>query len=84
MSASHLTTSFKFEIPAIDDQHQLLIDLIARLDAGVDGFLPNMFGVLDELQKYVHEHFTFEEALLIKHGYPDFAEHKHEHDDCHG
>jgi len=80
MSTIPTSTSFRFEIPSIDDQHQQLIDLITRLDWGVDGFLPNLFGVLEQLQRYIHEHFTFEEALLIKHGYPDFAEHKHEHE----
>ena len=55
MATSHITPSFKFDIPAIDDQHQVLIDLITRLEQGVSGFLPNMFAVLDELQKYVRD-----------------------------
>jgi len=80
MATSHITPSFKFEISAIDDQHSQLIDLITRLEQGVNGFLPNMFGVLEELQKYVREHFSFEESVLRKHNYPEFDEHKHEHE----
>lgn len=80
MATSHITPSFKFDIPAIDDQHQVLIDLITRLEQGVSGFLPNMFAVLDELQKYVREHFSFEEELMRQHNCPGFDEHKHEHE----
>ena len=80
MAITIQNTAFKFQIAAIDDQHQQLIDLIVRLDESVGGALPDIFGVLDELQKYVREHFAFEEEMLLKHAFPEYESHKHEHE----
>jgi hemerythrin len=80
MAITIQNTAFKFQIAAIDDQHQQLIDLIVRLDESVGGALPDIFGVLDELQKYVRDHFAFEEEMLLKHAFPEYESHKHEHE----
>ena len=60
-----------------DDQHRLLFGLANRLlsaivsGAGADVVTDHA----DALLAYVGEHFREEEALMVKHGYPELAEH---------
>ena len=68
-------------VSEIDNQHK---EIFARFDKlfaacsegrGKDEVL----ALLNFLQDYVKEHFTAEERLQLRHGYPDYAEHKGEH-----
>lgn len=70
-------------IKALDDQHKKLIGLINKLhDAMTTGKSKNVLDeILSELVNYTILHFANEQALLQKYGYPDFVQHKKEHDD---
>ncbi len=69
------------KIREIDVQHQKLIKLINDLnDAMQLGQGQAALGkIVAELTNYTVMHFSMEEKLLEKHGYPDIAGHKHEH-----
>lgn len=70
-------------IKGLDDQHKKLVDLINKLYDGMKAGkgADVMEGILTELVNYTVTHFSNEHALFQKHGYPEFAQHKKEHDD---
>lgn len=64
-------------IEEIDDQHQVLFDVLARLELAVssdDKWSAVHFAVV-ELTNFVNIHFAVEEALMRLHGYPDLDAH---------
>jgi hemerythrin-like metal-binding protein len=65
-----------------DDQHKKLVSLINELyDAMKQGKGKEVIDkALDELVKYADYHFTTEETLMSKYGYPELAAHKREHE----
>mgnify|MGYP001626180519 CR=1 FL=1 len=65
-----------------DDQHKKLVSLINDLyDAMKQGKGKEVVDkALDELVKYASYHFTTEETLMTKYGYPELAAHKREHE----
>lgn len=65
-----------------DDQHKKLVGLINDLyDAMKQGKGREVIDkVLDELVKYAWYHFTTEETLMSKYGYPELQAHKREHE----
>lgn len=68
-------------IEAIDNDHKKIIELLARLaNAHVTQLSEQAIGeIFVELERYVAEHFTREEALLEKIGYSDLIDHKKSH-----
>jgi hemerythrin len=75
---------FSVNIEVIDEQHKMLLKTINKLyDATNAG---TRVAVLDEtfknLAEYTTDHFATEEELMVKFGYPDYVEHKNEHERC--
>jgi hemerythrin-like metal-binding protein len=72
---------YSVNVAEIDGQHRLLIDLINRLyDAMRSGQGAAALGpVLTELVEYTDYHFTAEENLLRRSGYPGLDEHRQVH-----
>lgn len=68
-------------IGPIDDQHRTLFELIHRLNSSMATGQSRSLrrDVLDELHTYVQHHFSMEEQLLLRHGYPDLEAHRAEH-----
>jgi len=64
--------------PALDRQHQVLIQLINKLtqEVATGGMITYVF---DELDHYVKEHFRYEEKLLRQADYQDYQAHKAQH-----
>lgn len=64
-------------IHEIDQQHQVLFDVVARLEQAVtaDEKWSAVHFALVELTRFVDVHFAVEEALLRMHGYPDLDAH---------
>lgn len=60
-------------IHEIDQQHQVLFDVVARLEQAVtsDDKWSAVHFALVELNSFVNVHFAVEEALMRLHGYPD-------------
>jgi hemerythrin-like metal-binding protein len=69
-------------IDRFDDEHRHLISLLNQLHSGMAS--PNgksaLESVLKELIWYTKSHFRSEELLMKRHGYPELAAHKAEHD----
>jgi hemerythrin-like metal-binding protein len=65
-----------------DEQHKKLVSLINELyDAMKQGKGKEVLDkMLDELVKYAGYHFTTEETLMTKYGFPELATHKKEHE----
>jgi len=74
--------SLETRIPHIDAQHRKLISLINDLDQavqdGTGGLLVSY--VLQELIRYVKDHFEDEEQLMLRRRFPDLTAHRKEHD----
>ena len=68
-------------IKDIDEQHKVLADLINKIykimkqGNGLDA----VADIIAELADYTAKHFSFEEAMLQKAGYPDLTNHKKIH-----
>lgn len=71
------TDSLLTGIDEIDEQHQVLFDVLARLELAVsseDKWSAVHFAIV-ELTNFMNIHFAVEEALLRLHGYPDLDAH---------
>lgn len=69
-------------IQAVDDDHKNLLHLINNLQTAVYYPTGETFErqALEELVAYTKYHFEREEQLMEANGYPDFANHKREHE----
>lgn len=82
MSALTMNKNLILNYSKIDNDHQKLFDLISQLAAAMKaGEGKQACGaVINELTSYTKTHFSMEEALMSRHGYPQAAAHKMEHD----
>ena len=73
--------AYSVGIDSIDEQHKRLINLINQLQTAVDYSTGEEFEreALDELVDYTKTHFSYEEDLMEKYGYPEFEPHKAQH-----
>ncbi|MBO8451033.1 MAG: hemerythrin family protein [Spirochaetes bacterium] len=78
---------FELGIPAIDAQHEHLVELcnnlyqsiIRQKDAGAEGWQVALSEALRETAGYIVIHFRDEEKLLKAAGYANFAPHRQRH-----
>lgn len=71
------TDSLLAGIDEIDAQHQVLFDVLARLELAVsseDKWSAVHFAIV-ELTNFMNMHFAVEEALMRLHGYPELDAH---------
>lgn len=77
--------SFNIGIPEIDKQHRRLFAIgdriydTATLNDNCDHY-DELVEALNELVEYTEYHFGYEEELMQKYNYPEYATHKIEHD----
>ena len=73
---------FGLGMPEIDEQHRVLIELINQVWRAVvkRADRTEALPILEELEKYTITHFMAEEVFMREIAYPQFAEHKIEHD----
>jgi hemerythrin len=66
----------------IDDQHGELIDILNRLHESMlqDTDRSTLEELVSQLVEQTRAHFSFEEVLMTRYEYPDYARHKKEHD----
>lgn len=69
------------EIDEIDDDHRKLVDLFNLLNHAVADGESSVYleAVLEELVNCTVWHFSHEERLMLKFGYPGYADHRDEH-----
>ncbi len=68
-------------IPAIDAEHQALLDICDQFRAAVEADQPasGLEAILASMINHARDHFTAEERVLDRVGYPALATHKAEH-----
>jgi len=68
-------------VRAIDEQHRHFVDLINRMSTCTDAGIRSEDGreLVVEILNYAGMHFGMEEALMLKHRYPDSDAHAREH-----
>jgi len=67
-------------ISVIDNQHKRIVEYINTLDKAVrEKDMSVVAEVVEQLTDYTVTHFTFEEELMQKHGYPYLDAHKKVH-----
>jgi len=80
------TKELELGIESIDDQHKKLLlignkinDLLAVHSDGDDNY-DEILEVIEELKEYTVYHFKTEEDIFQKYNYPEYNQHKKEHD----
>ncbi|MBI4978813.1 MAG: hemerythrin family protein [Spirochaetes bacterium] len=83
MSLIDWSETLSVSVRTFDEQHKRLIAIVNELADGMRARKgkETLAGVLKNLIEYTSVHFAAEEKLMSEHGYPDYAAHKHEHDD---
>lgn len=73
--------SFAIGIHDIDQQHQVLLGHLndCILSASTGGAAIDISALFTKLKAYARLHFTAEERLLVKIGYPDLDQHQQQH-----
>lgn len=74
-------SSVEFGIPAVDQQHRKLVDLVNKLHHAMQNrHGKSVLGqILNELADYTVKHFQSEEKMMADAGYPQLEEHKNIH-----
>ena len=82
MELIHLEDRLKLNIPAIDSQHEQLIELVNKLrSALVDGAdKAARDSLLSQLLEGMRSHCAYEQELMLRYDYPEYEAHKSEHD----
>ena len=73
--------TYSVQVRQFDDQHKKLIEMVNDLhDAMKIGKGKEALGkILKSLIQYTAMHFSSEERLMKQHNYPDYEQHKKEH-----
>ena len=75
-----LTSSFLLDYESLDRDHQHLADIVNQIVKAIDDDeAEKCEGLVYDLVKSSKEHFSHEEALLVKVGYPDVKKHQDHH-----
>jgi hemerythrin len=74
--------TYKVNIEVVDSQHRVLVDLINELHQAMMAGTgkEHLSKILANLIAYTKAHFKAEEGLMLTNQYPDFTNHKAEHD----
>lgn len=73
---------FSTGIPALDHEHQEMIELLNRLyvDLAGDGSRENIVAFLGEVYARIAAHFALEESVMRERRYDGYAAHKFDHE----
>ena len=75
-----LTSSFLMEYESLDKEHQALADIVNQVVKAIDGNKARKCKTLvPKFVKLAKEHFSNEEALLVRTGFPNFKKHQEHH-----
>ena len=69
-------------VPAVDHEHQELIDLLNRLHQALVSEVPEdeVAKIFGDLFRAISSHFALEERFMRQHGYDQAAQHKADHE----
>ncbi len=74
--------SYNVGIKKLDEQHKHLIDALKDINKAMEDKRDKLAiaQVINNLRKYAQEHLLEEENFLLDIGYPDYEEHKKQHE----
>ncbi|MDZ7840543.1 MAG: bacteriohemerythrin [Gammaproteobacteria bacterium] len=74
--------AYSVGVPAVDEEHREMIDLINTLYGNMrsDGQDPDVMAFLGEIYARIAAHFALEELLMQRHEYDEYREHKLDHE----
>jgi len=72
---------YSVKVKKLDKQHMRMAELINTINSSINSkeHRDKVIEGFKELIKYTGDHFSAEEALMKKHGYPNYKKHKKEH-----
>lgn len=75
--------AYSVGIPTFDDQHKKLFAVVNKMGAAIEKGADHdtLRGIFKELIEYTRIHFRDEEANLLLYDYPNYQDHKVEHDE---
>jgi len=83
VSSLHWSGDYSLNIPAIDNEHKLLISIVNDIEHGLHHHSHLRTQVISEsmqrLSNYIRTHFESEERFMRALNYPEFEEHKAQH-----
>jgi hemerythrin len=73
--------TYSVGVKEIDNQHKILVGTLNELFEAMRNRAAHevIAGIVKGLTDYVGVHFSFEEGLMKKHGYPELLSHQKEH-----
>lgn len=73
---------YSVEVQSIDKEHQKLFSMLNELHDAMQSGKGSQVApeILKRLVAYTREHFAYEESMMKRAKYPDFVNHKAEHD----
>lgn len=82
MSLLEWRDSFSVGVPAVDHEHQELIESINRLNdiAVAGGEAERVIAILGDIYAQISAHFALEERIMREAKYDGYTEHKAEHE----
>jgi hemerythrin len=82
MALLNWSTEYSVEVPTFDRQHKKLFDMLNELHDAMKAGKGSQVApaILKRLVEYTREHFSEEESAMSRTRYPDFVNHKAEHD----
>ena len=81
MATIEWRNDFSVNIGSIDKQHKAFINMFNEfVEAYQEGEAPDiLYDTLKEMLDYLNNHFSEEESVMEKYGYPGLEEHRKEH-----
>lgn len=82
MSLIEWKNAYSVGVPAVDEEHREMIDLINTLYENMRSAEqePDVMAFLGEIYARIAAHFALEELLMQHHGYDEYREHKLDHE----
>lgn len=73
---------YRVGVPAVDEEHRDLIELINTLHDNIraQSHAPDVLEFLGEIYARIASHFALEELLMRQNDYDEYAEHKSDHE----
>jgi len=73
---------YSVNIQEVDNQHKMLVESLNELYEAMRTRKAKEIidGILKGLTDYAGVHFSYEESLMQKHGFPGYADHKKKHE----
>jgi hemerythrin-like metal-binding domain len=73
---------YSMQIKEIDDQHKVLVGMINELHDAMKQAKSKEVSleIINKMAEYTKFHFSTEEKYMTRFAYPDYAEHKREHE----